>query len=301
MLRSITSLVATASLLSAASFADFKAAPEDLFQGNDPKELNVADFNNDGKQDIVFVDGGTIKLLYQKSNKGISEYSARLDGREKQFRVASNAAHQSEEFTVSAWVKPSSNDGITHLLSNGGFIISINHRIDRLAIQLNHADGIFRQATHTGSAPKADAWTHIAASYSVASGKLMVAVNGELVIDDPYMGLALDPTKFSDLTIGNSDFGTTNVGVNGELDEVSYFNSALDQAGLLELYNYGAPTDLNSHSSAASLVSWWTMGDHELDNFNTQFGSAAILKDIVSGHDATPVATEGIDKVNEAP
>lgn len=52
-----------------------------------------------------------------------------------------------------------------------------------------------------------------------------------------------------------------NIYSDGNIDETSIFNVALNQTEVTELYNSGTPLDLTTHSRAADLLSWWRMGE----------------------------------------
>ncbi len=66
-------------------------------------------------------------------------------------------------------------------------------------------------------------------------------------------------------TFGNGDlrFGRYNTVYNyaGNLDEISFWDTALTEAQLLDLYNSGEPTDLANSTRSSNLIHWWRMGD----------------------------------------
>lgn len=49
----------------------------------------------------------------------------------------------------------------------------------------------------------------------------------------------------------------------GKLDEFSIFNRELTAAEVLEIRNAGVPNNLNAHSRAIDLITWWQMGDFD--------------------------------------
>ena len=73
--------------------------------------------------------------------------------------------------------------------------------------------------------------------------------------------------------------------LNGNLDEPSMWNKALSASEVSELYNSGAPADLNSHSASANLMAWWRMGDGDtFPTISDQVNSSDItLNNMVSG------------------
>ena len=62
---------------------------------------------------------------------------------------------------------------------------------------------------------------------------------------------------------GELRFGRYNTVYNyaGNLDEISFWDTALTGAQLLDLYNSGKPTDLTKSTRSSNLIHWWRMGD----------------------------------------
>ena len=56
---------------------------------------------------------------------------------------------------------------------------------------------------------------------------------------------------------------------NGQISNVSYWNTSLTQTQVSELYNEGIPSNLNNHSAYSNLVSWWQLGSNS--SFNTNW------------------------------
>jgi hypothetical protein len=82
-------------------------------------------------------------------------------------------------------------------------------------------------------------------------------------------------------TLSNSGLYTTAAGLfigqipntarfNGNIDEVSLFNSELSQSDVTSIYGGGTPSSLSSYSS---LVSWWRCGDGDTAPTLTDNGS----------------------------
>ena len=64
------------------------------------------------------------------------------------------------------------------------------------------------------------------------------------------------------INIGGMGPGT-NQTFRGKLDEVSIWTKALGVSEINAIFNSGAPGDLSTHTAAASLLSWWRMGDND--------------------------------------
>ena len=79
-------------------------------------------------------------------------------------------------------------------------------------------------------------------------------INGSLNtsnIDVPQL------TSVSNPVIGS--FNGASLFLNGYVDEVAIFNSALSASDVSDIYNSGVPADLTSLSP----VNWWRMGDND--------------------------------------
>ncbi len=74
-----------------------------------------------------------------------------------------------------------------------------------------------------------------------------------------YTGLRTSAT--ARVNIGGFNPGD-NQTFRGRMDEVSIWTKALTDADVATIYNSGTPTDLSTHVSASSLLSWWRMGDN---------------------------------------
>lgn len=62
-------------------------------------------------------------------------------------------------------------------------------------------------------------------------------------------------------TIANKGVSVSNT-IDGELSNVSMWNTSLTPAQVTEIYNEGLPGNLNSHSAYSNLVSWWQLGEN---------------------------------------
>ena len=62
--------------------------------------------------------------------------------------------------------------------------------------------------------------------------------------------------------IGSRYFSSSDSLFDGQMSNVSVWNTALTSTQVSELYNEGLPSDLNSHSAYSNLVSWWQLGEN---------------------------------------
>lgn len=79
----------------------------------------------------------------------------------------------------------------------------------------------------------------------------------------------------------------------GNIDEVSVWNKGLNVNEINEIYNFGKPKDLRSHSAFINLVGWWLMGDYDI--FPT------ITDRSVNGNNGTMINMESSDVVEDVP
>jgi hypothetical protein len=157
------------------------------------------------------------------------------------------------------------------------------------------------------------AWRHLVVTYdgSGASAGVNMYVDGtDSGLTAAYNSLGSASIVVSqDVNIGNW-FGTpTSYGWAGNLDEISVWNKKLSGGEVTDVYNSGAPTDLNTHSAAADLLGWWRMGDGNngaglFDSADSTDPIARVynMSAVTTGsHNATPVNTEAIDIVVGVP
>lgn len=286
-------------------FANFLPV-EELYQGTDPKEIQIADMNGDKKNDIVFVDNGTLMVLYSAPNFtfGLSNNSAFFNGIGS-FRIPSTAELKQTDFTFSSWINFGSTvptDGAYRIYSdgtNGTFEVFYKPAVAKLYVRVYYADGTLKDYfNNTNFVPAANTWYHIGFSHSVTDrNEVRLKINNE-ENDSAWFGVA-KTVKVSDkeIMIGGIATASTDFYFNGYIDEVSYFSKALTDLEMLELYNNGSVSDLNKHSAVENLVSWWTMGDHVDDNFDAT-STNKMLRDVIGKNHALPADTSDIDKVD---
>lgn len=73
----------------------------------------------------------------------------------------------------------------------------------------------------------------------------------------------------------------------GWVDEVGFWKKALSSSEIDEIYNNGAPGNLDTHSGADDLHSWWRMGD-------TDDGSGTTVTDVQGTGDGTLSGTPAV-------
>ncbi|MBF0198403.1 MAG: LamG domain-containing protein [Planctomycetes bacterium] len=275
-------------------FADF-SEPLDVFSGTDPKEVRLGDMDGDGSSDIVFVDSGTIKIIYQKS-AGANQYSALLDGDDEYFSIPQTGALAQDAFTVGAWFNIKSYGASrTYLWKSDAFDIYLHTGDKYLVCRPYYDDGSTDPFTKYSFLPELNTWYHVVFTHDASTGEGRVYINGKQEVSRTVTAGRFIKTTGSEITVGGLATDTDK-GITGNMDEIVYFNTVFSDVDVAKLYNFQQYLDVSTLDTAPNLVSWWTMGDADEDDFNSYFGSS-VLKDSYGSNDGTAVNTEPDDKV----
>ena len=123
-------------------------------------------------------------------------------------------------------------------------------------------------STQTNNAVTDTNWHHLVVTASGASGTLSVYLDGNTTpIATASLGSVTSSSTQQDLAIGGRIISNSvNSSLDGRIDEVSIWNTAISSADVSSLYNGGSPVDLLDSSSydtdrTGDLFSWWRMGD----------------------------------------
>ena len=187
------------------------------------------------------------------------------------------------EGTFSLWYKPSSlstNMNIITLSNSSAsdvyFIIGWSNPsfLNNVFVQLRNGFTTTGFLLQTDTSPLiVGVWTHIAVVQNGVSA--VIYING-IAVPQTFF-ISNNPQKWlNDLTINEFNIGKLVISsgsfnfTNGNLDEVSYFSSALSGSDILTIFNGGVPNDIASLSP----VSWWRMGDGSTyPTINDEIGS----------------------------
>ncbi len=178
-----------------------------------------------------------------------------FDGNNDRVECSSLTAYDNSDFSVSIWLKKTTS-GLEYVISNSsssskaGFDIIIN------SLNVN-----FQRRTTTKQASTGyinigftyNTWHNLIGTYNDTTGLLKLYLDGFLKNTSTA---SVDVNSASlDLKIGCS----TGIGLffQGNIDEVSLFNSELKQGDIDTIYNSGVPNDLGSLSPLA----WYRMGE----------------------------------------
>jgi hypothetical protein len=180
------------------------------------------------------------------------------------------------EVTISCWFKPDVVNVQQYLVSKakvGGGTFSYIIACNNDATMFMFIGG----TNSSGGSISAGAWHHMAMTVRDVAG----TYNAYLFLNGSQIATSTVSTNINndvDWLIGASRFNdNTDIAYqfDGNIDEVTFWNSAFTNSDITNLYNAGAPANPQSHAKSANLLHWYRMGDG--DTFPTitdQVGSA---------------------------
>jgi len=160
-------------------------------------------------------------------------------------------------FSISAWIKPVDNARFRIAFKWGTTLREYYFQIaggGALQVSLNSSSSVYigRNGQTTISE---NVWSHVVCTYDGSGNKnnINVYLNGVLdnssaISNGTYTAMSNTTQPFE---IGRYNGGSY---ADGNVDEVSVFNSELSASDVTSIYNGGAPSDI---SSISGLVSWW--------------------------------------------
>jgi len=223
---------------------------------------------------------------YLVPNNSLQDYVFDFNGTSDSIQIPTSSSLEiTGNMTISAWIKPdSSTDTSTKIINkrdSGG--TNYDFFIETGGDKLKFYDGTSNTASDITITP--DAWNHVAITINsgVTNGSIFY-VNG--------IGQATNLPTFTitsndaPLTIGKSGQANTAF-FDGEISNVSIFNSNLSASNIITLYNNGSPA---ADISSSSPVGWWKLNAQ--DTFD---GTDWTIKDYAGSSDGTSV---GMDSSN---
>ena len=180
---------------------------------------------------------------------------------------ANSSINFSGDLTISAWVRQDTlkHGGILAVgeeSANGSTYPGMFHvhtsptKLQFIAQDSSGSASIIKTAT----TPTVNQWVHIliSAQSGVTNGT-NIYLNGSLdKTGTTFINAATGTVK---VFIGKKSYDDNHV--DGFIDEVAIFNSALSASDAANIYNSGVPIDLGSNGLNLSPVGWWRMGDTE--------------------------------------
>ena len=232
---------------------------------------------------------GSEYLVTNSASEVFSPYALDFDGTE--YIDLNPAVSTSNEYTVSAWLN--SND----LTSSGaGYIVGTSDNKGISLFEGGQGDaGKFyywngtTAITISSTAITINNWFNVIFIINETANEIKFYLNGNLDKTTTVTSISGNINKIA-------SFGGHHI--NAKLSNVSIFNTALtDGTGstpnqISELYSSGKPSDLNTHSAASNLVSWWQLGA------NSSFISQWTVLDEVGTSNGTSYGMAENDLVN---
>lgn len=229
-------------------------------------------YRQGGVYNIEYADGGGYNKIWddrQTIFAGvplITTHSINFDAVNDYVSFGDNFTFEhSQAFSISLWVKPNNVAAQRCLISK----VSADANVYGYSLQHTNTGALYLQLRATGallspytftSTLTAGVWQHVVLTYTGASNinGARAYLNGS-VGDTPASG-ALSGTWANTNSYITGARGTAGFPYSGNITQQSIWNKALSAAEVTELYNTGQPSDLNNHSAAANLLSWWKMG-----------------------------------------
>jgi len=219
---------------------------------------------------------GSEYLVTNSASEVFSPYALDFDGSNDYIDCGnSQLLDLDSSFTISAWIFMTGVVGYDNVFTFKGasksFALFITSANNYSPISFGILDYPTQTIKSTGNITFNE-WNNITIVYN--GNGISNASNFEFYINNSTQSLTNSP--------GFSDAGSVNYIGNyntnyfsGSISNVSIWNTALtDGTGgttnqISELYNSGKPSDLNTHSAASNLVSWWQLGANS--SFNSQW------------------------------
>ena len=184
-------------------------------------------------------------------------HSVQFDGVDEYLTASNAPAFGTGDFTINFWAYRTSTTGSQKVLSKtvGS---ATEFQIAFLASgAAQWSSTLWADNGGTGLISATDTWEMWSYSVSQSTNTATWYKNGANPNAKDITG---STGTFGD---GELRFGRYNTAYNyaGNLDEISFWDTALTEAQLLDLYNSGKPTDLTKSTRSSNLIHWWRMGD----------------------------------------
>jgi len=236
---------------------------------------------------------GSEYLVTNSASEVFSPYALDFDGSD--YIELPNTAvlnSGSDGYTISSWVNISSTSGDKTIYSteyNEGVVFLIAGDDIKFYQAINGPSWVYF-TVDSSHALSINTWYNIVASWD-GSNNVKIYLNGSLIDTETGFTSLQNPTTPSQSPkIGV--YNNNQLFMNGKLSNVSIWNAALTASQVTELYNSGKPSDLNTHSAASNLVSWWQLGA------NSSFNSQWTVLDEVGTNNGTSYGMAENDLVN---
>ena len=229
----------------------------------------TAQYTN-GKIDQVTIFDYALSPI-QVASLGLDGYAFNFNGSTQAIDCGTGSRFDIDQITISGWIKRNSSIGDYAIVagirntSNGPTPYTINlqtasSKLIKFVITQSDSTSV---VVTSNTLIENDTWYHVA---GVADGSnVKLYVNGDLQTDQKtYDGTITSPTQ--NFNIGRQPSNPLYYW-DGELSNISVFNTGLQESDVQTLYNSGKP--LTDMSSFTSLQGWWKLDDTATFNSST--------------------------------
>ena len=198
----------------------------------------------------------------------VNEYSISLDGTDDFINCGNDSSLEPANITLSAWVKVSGSvDTFNYILSKAGSRYGSIHlrytSSNTFNVHLGFASSAFINNVTSSSSYTLTDWHHVAFTYDQTNVKLYVdSVEEYSASETRAIDYAQSGGGSTDFNIGRTAYGYPSP-LEGLVDEVAMFNSALSASNITSIYNSGVPVDLGTNGLNLSPLGYWRMGDND--------------------------------------
>ena len=218
------------------------------------------------KVDTPVISGGATPPLFQDI------YSYQFDGIDDYVYVPnSTSLNITTAISVSAWFKTTSSSGMYLLTQGSGsqikYYVQFYAPINRIRVGIFDGSGVLVNLDNTQVFNDGQ-WHNLTFTTDAltTTNGVKVYFDGNLLSNKGTLNNNGIRTAASGLYIGQIPNTTR---FNGNIDEVSLFNSELSATDITSIYNSGVPNDISSLLP----VSWWRCGDGDTSPTLTDNGS----------------------------
>lgn len=210
-----------------------------------------------------------------------SPYALAFDGNDYINCGNDSSLALTSNFSVSAWMKSSSQNSyavaVAKSSGSNGFSLQMRKNGNRFAFNINDSTDAYawKQAFYDGINPIDDGkWHHVVGTFDGSTIKIYV---DNIKGTDASSGTMTANT--GDFTIARQ-IASNGLYFNGQISNVSYWNTVLTAPQVREIYNEGLPSNLNTFSGTAP-VAWWQLGS------NSSFASNWTVLDEIGTNNGT--------------
>ena len=193
-----------------------------------------------------------------------SKFSCDFDGVDDCIGIANSAdLRPTSALSISLWVKPHG-WGVFLQQDGGNTNLRFRIRVSSTQTDCSGSNGYLTAELNDTITPTLSGWVHVVATYSAGVAKLkynnlttgVTNATGCSSATIHYFGAPLAVHIGADAANGGG--GEAGTFLEGKIDDVAIFNTALSDADITSIYNNGKPNDI---SGMSGLIGYWQMGD----------------------------------------